>query len=160
LDWEGELAVIIGKRCRAVPRDKAMSVVAAYALFNDVTIRDYQFRVSQYTAGKNFETSGPFGPYMVTSDEVPDPHALELTTTLNDEVVQRASTRDMVFDIPTLVEHISEFISLEPGDVIATGTPSGVGFVRKPPRFMVPGDVVCVSATGLGTLENPVVDEE
>jgi 2-keto-4-pentenoate hydratase/2-oxohepta-3-ene-1,7-dioic acid hydratase in catechol pathway len=159
LDWEGELAVVIGRGGRHISRADALAHVAGYSIFNDVTVRDYQFRVSQYTAGKNFTASGPFGPHLVTADEVDDPGALELVTEVGGEEMQRASTSDMIFDVPFLVEHISEFIALEPGDVIATGTPAGVGFKREPPRFLVPGDVVRVSISGLGVLENPVEDE-
>jgi len=125
-----------------------------------VTVRDYQFRVTQYTAGKNFSRSGPFGPSLVTADEVPDVDELELVTHVNGEEMQRAKTGEMIFDIPTIVEHISEFIDLEVGDVIAMGTPAGVGFRRTPPRYLRPGDTVRVSITGLGTLENPVVEQE
>jgi len=159
LDWEGELAVIIGASARGISRAEAMSIVAGYSLFNDVTVRDYQFRVSQYTAGKNFQSSGPFGPALVTADEIEDPHDITLRTKLNGEVVQQGNTGDMIFDIPFIIEHITEFISLEPGDVIATGTPAGVGFTREPPRFLMPGDVVSVDAEQLGTLVNPVVEE-
>jgi len=160
LDWEGELAVVIGKSGRRVSRQDAMSHVAGYSVFNDVTVRDYQFRVAQYTAGKNFNASGPFGPYLVSTDEVVDPHALDITTKVNGEVKQAGNTSDMVFDVPTIIEHISEWIELEPGDVIATGTPAGVGFKRNPPEFLRPGDIVEVSITGLGTLRNPVIGEE
>jgi 2-keto-4-pentenoate hydratase/2-oxohepta-3-ene-1,7-dioic acid hydratase in catechol pathway len=160
LDWEGELAVVIGRGGRHITRQAAMDHVAGYTIFNDVTVRDYQFRVTQYTAGKNFSASGPLGPWLVLADQVPDPHDLRITTTVSGEVMQDASTRDMIFDIPTLIEHISEFVELEPGDVIPTGTPSGVGFSRKPPRFLVPGDTVRVEVSSLGVLENPVVAEE
>lgn len=160
LDWEGELAVVIGKPGRHVGRDAALDHVAGYSVFNDVTVRDFQFRVTQYTAGKNFDASGPFGPYLVTKDEVPDPHDLTIETTLSGETVQRASTAEMIFDIPTIIEHISEFIGLEAGDVIAMGTPAGVGFKRTPPRFLVPGDEISVSIEGIGTLSNPVKGEE
>lgn len=160
LDWEGELAVIIGKRGRHIKAADAMEHVAGYSLFNDATVRDYQFRVTQYTGGKNFSDSGPFGPYLVLQDEVPDPHDLDLSTTINGETVQHANTSDMIFDIPAIVEHISEFVALEAGDVIPMGTPAGVGFKRNPPRFLVPGDVVAVTIPELGTLSNPVVAEE
>lgn len=160
LDWEGELAIVIGKAGRHISKADAMDHVAGYSVFNDLTIRDYQFRVTQYTAGKNFSRSGPFGPFLVLKDEVEDPHVLDITTEINGEVVQHANTSDMIFDVPTIVEHISEFIELEAGDVIPTGTPSGVGFKRTPPRFLVPGDVVRVTVSGVGVLENPVVAEE
>jgi 2-keto-4-pentenoate hydratase/2-oxohepta-3-ene-1,7-dioic acid hydratase in catechol pathway len=158
LDWEGELAVVIGTGGRAVRREDAMDHVAGYSIFNDVTVRDYQFRVTQYTAGKNFSQSGPFGPNLVTADEIPVVDELEIVTEVSGEEMQRAKVGTMIFDIPTLIEHISEFIELEAGDVIATGTPAGVGFRRTPPRFLRPGDIMRVSITGLGTLENPVVD--
>lgn len=162
LDWEGELAVIVGKhtRGRRITRDEAMDYVFGYSIFNDVTVRDYQFRVSQYTAGKNFRTSGPFGPAIVTADEIPDPHTLDIKTTLNGQVMQSANTSDMVFTIAMLLEHIADFIDLEPGDIIPTGTPAGVGFKRKPPIFLKDGDTIAVEISGIGTLSNPVVNEE
>ncbi|HTX07353.1 MAG TPA: fumarylacetoacetate hydrolase family protein [Solirubrobacteraceae bacterium] len=160
LDWEGELAVIIGKRGRHIDRDHAMEHIAGYSIFNDVTVRDYQFRVTQYTSGKNFAASGPFGPYLVLKDEVEDPHNLEITTEVNGTVKQRGNTSDMIYDLPTILGHISEWIALEPGDVIATGTPAGVGFKRTPPEFLRPGDVVSVTISGLGTLTNPVHAEQ
>lgn len=159
LDWEGELAVVIGRGGRHISKQDALAHVAGYSIFNDVTVRDYQFRVTQYTAGKNFSASGPFGPYLVSADEVADPQALEIVTEVSGVEMQRASTADMIFDVATLIEHISEFVELEPGDVIATGTPAGVGFKREPPRFLVAGDVVRISITSLGSLENPVEDE-
>jgi len=160
LDWEGELAVIVGKRGRHIAREVAMDHIAGYSIFNDVTVRDYQFRVTQYTSGKNFAASGPFGPYLVLKDEVPDPHNLEITTEVNGVVKQRGNTSDMIYDLPTILEHISEWIAIEPGDVIATGTPSGVGFKRDPPEFLRPGDEVAVTVSLLGTLTNPVRAEE
>ncbi len=161
LDWEGELAVIIGKSTngRRITRDEAMDYVFGYSIFNDVTVRDYQFRVTQYTAGKNFRASGPFGPCIVTADEIADPHALDITTRLNGKVEQHANTGSMIYDIPTIIENIAEFIDLEPGDVIPTGTPAGVGFKRKPPVFLKDGDTISVEITGLGVLTNPVRNE-
>ena len=159
LDWEGELAVIIGRGGRHISRAEAMGHVAGYSLFNDVTVRDYQFRVTQYTEGKNFHASGPFGPYLALPDEIADPHSLELITEIDGVEKQRASTSDMIFDIPTLIEHISAFIELEPGDVIPTGTPAGVGFKREPPEFLTAGQTVTVRIAGLGELSNPVVAE-
>lgn len=159
-DWEGELAVIIGKGGRAISKKNAMDHVAGYSLFNDVTVRPFQFRVAQYTAGKNFSHSGPFGPYLVLKDEIPDPGNLELSLTINGETKQAANTGDMFFDVATIIEHISEFVALEPGDVIPMGTPAGVGFKRNPPEFLVPGDVVEVHIPELGTLSNPVVAEK
>ncbi|SFV27538.1 2-keto-4-pentenoate hydratase/2-oxohepta-3-ene-1,7-dioic acid hydratase (catechol pathway) [Devosia crocina] len=159
LDWEGELAVIIGKAGRHVRRADAMDYVAGYSIFNDVTVRDYQFRITQYTAGKNFSRSGPFGPYLVLTDEVADPHNLDIKTRLNGEIVQDGNTEEMLFDIPAIIEHLSEFIELEPGDVIPMGTPAGVGFTRTPPRFLRSGDIISVEVEGLGTLTNPVINE-
>ena len=160
LDWEGELAVVIGRGGGHIKRDVAMEHVAGYSAFNDVTVRDYQFRVSQYTSGKNFRASGPFGPYLVLKDEISDPHALDITTEVNGVVKQRGNTSDMIYDVPTIIEHISEWIDLSPGDVIATGTPAGVGFKRTPPEFLKPGDEVSVTITGIGTLTNRVRGEE
>ena len=160
LDWEGELAVVIGKPGRYITRENAMQHVAGYSIFNDVTVRDYQFRVSQYTSGKNFSQSGPFGPYLVLADEVTDPHALDIKTRLNGELVQDGNTSEMVFDIPTIIEHLSEWLELEAGDVIPMGTPAGVGFTRQPPRFLRHGDVISVEVEGLGVLTNPVIDEK
>lgn len=160
LDWEGELAVIIGRDTKGrIGKAEAMDYVFGYSIFNDVTVRDYQFRVTQYTGGKNFRSSGPFGPYIVSADEVGDPHALDITTRLNGKVEQHANTGTMIFDIPTILEHIADFIDLEAGDVIATGTPAGVGFKRQPPVFLKNGDVIEVSIDKIGTLSNPVVDE-
>lgn len=160
LDWEGELAVVIGRGGRHITRQDAPAHVAGYSIFNDVTVRDFQFRGTQYTAGKNFSASGPFGPCLVLADEVADPHDLEIRTVVSGTEMQRCNTSEMIFDIPTLIATVAEFIELEAGDVIATGTPAGVGFVRKPPRFLRPGDTVSVAIDGLGILENPVVAEE
>jgi 2-keto-4-pentenoate hydratase/2-oxohepta-3-ene-1,7-dioic acid hydratase in catechol pathway len=160
LDWEGELAVVIGKGGHRISKADAMDHVAGYSIFNDVTVRNYQFRVAQYTAGKNFRASGPFGPYLALTDEGLDPNNLDILTEVDGEVMQDGNTSNMVFDVPTIIEHIADFIQLEPGDVIPMGTPSGVGFSRKPPRFLKPGETVRVTVTGLGTLENPVAAEE
>lgn len=160
LDWEGELAVVIGKHTmgRRITKAEAMDYVFGFSIFNDVTVRDYQFRVTQYTAGKNFRSSGPFGPVVVTADEI-DPHHVDIETTLNGNVVQFANTDTMIFDIPTILAHIADFIDLEPGDVIPMGTPAGVGFKRNPPMFLKAGDSVSVKIPGIGTLTNPVVAE-
>ena len=159
LDWEGELAVVIGKGGRHIKPKDALDHVAGYSIFNDVTVRDYQFRVTQYTSGKNFAASGPFGPFLVLADEVDDPHTLDISLEVNGVVKQTGNTGDMIFDVPTIIEHISEWIDLEAGDVIAMGTPAGVGFKRNPPEFLAPGDTVSVTVEGLGVLTNPVVDE-
>jgi 2-keto-4-pentenoate hydratase/2-oxohepta-3-ene-1,7-dioic acid hydratase in catechol pathway len=161
VDWEAELAVIIGRPGKHVAPAQAYEHVAGYTLFNDVSIRDWQLRKPpiQFGAGKNFDGSGPLGPELVTRDEVPDPHDLRIECRVNGELTQSSTTADMLFDIPTLIEHISQFTTLEPGDVIATGTPSGVGHFRKPPMYLRPGDTVRVEIEGLGSLENPVEAE-
>lgn len=158
LDWEGELAVVIGRHCRPTTRDEALDAVAGYAIFNDVSLRDYQMRGVQWTAGKNFFSTGGFGPWLVPAREIPDPQALELEVRVNGTTTQHANTKDMIFDVATLIMHVAEWLPLAPGDVIATGTPSGVGFVRTPPWFLEPGDVVEVEIEGIGTLVNTVVD--
>jgi 2-keto-4-pentenoate hydratase/2-oxohepta-3-ene-1,7-dioic acid hydratase in catechol pathway len=160
LDWEGELAVVIGKGGRHISKADAFDYVAGYTIFNDVTVRDYQFRVTQYTGGKNFHASGPIGPHITLVDEALDPRNLGITTTVNGVVKQEGNTNEFIFDIPTLIEHISEFIELEPGDIIPTGTPAGVGFKRNPPEFLSEGEIVEVTIEGIGTLSNPVRDEQ
>jgi 2-keto-4-pentenoate hydratase/2-oxohepta-3-ene-1,7-dioic acid hydratase in catechol pathway len=159
LDYEGELAVVVGRRAHQVAAAQAYEHVAGYTCFNDGSVRDWQQRSTHFTAGKNFAASGSMGPWLVTRDEVPDPHALTLVTRINGEEYQRTSTGDMIFDIPRLIEYISAFAVLEPGDVIATGTPSGVGAYREPRRWLVPGDEVEVDISTLGVLRNPVVGE-
>ena len=161
VDWEGELAVVIGKPGKHVPASAAYDHVAGYSIFNDVSIRDWQLRKPpiQFGAGKNFDGSGPFGPELVTRDEVPDPHALALVLSVNGEVMQSNNTANMLFKIPALIEHISTFTTLEPGDVIATGTPSGVGHFRDPPVYLKAGDTVRLEIEGVGVLENPVEAE-
>lgn len=158
-DYEGELAVIIGRAARHVQRDDALTCVAGYTCFNDGTIRDWQGHTTQFTPGKNFRGSGSMGPWLVTADEIPDPSALTLTTRFNGSVVQSASTGDMIFDVPTLIAYISTFTELGPGDVIATGTPAGVGYRREPRLYMKEGDQVEIEIERIGTLSNPVVDE-
>jgi 2-keto-4-pentenoate hydratase/2-oxohepta-3-ene-1,7-dioic acid hydratase in catechol pathway len=159
-DFEGELAVIIGKPARRVPRDKAYDYVAAYSCFNDGSVRDYQRHGAQWTPGKNFDASGSFGPCAVTVDSAPEPSAMQLTTTLNGEVVQHESVGELCFGVPELIEYISIWTELKPGDVIVSGTPGGVGAGRKPPLWMRPGDTVEVKITGLGTLTNTVAAED
>jgi 2-keto-4-pentenoate hydratase/2-oxohepta-3-ene-1,7-dioic acid hydratase in catechol pathway len=156
LDYEGELAVIIGKRARRVSRERALDYVAGYSCFNDGSVRDYQRHSPQFTPGKNFHASGAFGPWLVTADEIPDPRKLTLTTRLNGTVMQHESVGELCFDVPQLIEYCSTFAQLEPGDVIVTGTPGGVGAGRKPPLWMKPGDTVEVEISGIGTLRNPV----
>lgn len=155
-DWEGELAFVIGKGGRHIAKEDAFEHIAGYACFNDVSVRDWQKHTHQFTPGKNFPGTGPFGPYLVSRDEVPDVTQLQLETRLNGQVVQHASVGDLIFDIPTIVAYISRFTPLSPGDVIATGTPGGVGDRREPPLYMKSGDVVEVEITGLGILRNPI----
>jgi 2-keto-4-pentenoate hydratase/2-oxohepta-3-ene-1,7-dioic acid hydratase in catechol pathway len=159
VDWEGELAFVIGKRCRHVPKDRAASVIAGYTIVNDVSVRDWQHRVPTFTMGKSFDTHCPLGPAIVTADEVGDPHALDLRTWVNDDLRQNSNTRELIFDCFYLVEHLSTAFTLEPGDVISTGTPSGVGAAMNPPTFLKAGDTVRVAIDKLGELSNPVVAE-
>lgn len=159
-DYEGEVAVIIGTAGRYISKDKALDHVAGYSLFNDGSIRDYQFKSHQWMMGKNFDASGSFGPSLVSADELPlGAVGLQLLTRLNGQVLQNANTRDMIFDVPTLVSVCSEVFELLPGDVIISGTPAGVGFARKPPIFMKQGDVVEIEVEKLGILRNTVVNE-
>lgn len=160
LDFEGELAVIIGTGGRHITRDDALAHVAGYSVFNEGSVRDYQFLSPQWTMGKNFDGTGAFGPVFVTADELPPgASGLRLQTRLNAHVVQDGNTADMIFDVATLISTLSVAITLEPGDVIVTGTPAGIGWARKPPLFMKPGDICSVEIEGIGTLINPVADE-
>ena len=158
-DYEGELAFVIGKRARHVSRADALDYVAGYTCFMDGSVRDWQNHTPQFTAGKNFASSGSMGPWLVSSDEVPDPAVLTLTTRLNGEIMQQGRVADLVFDIPRLIEYCSSFTELLPGDVIATGTPGGVGAARTPPRWLQAGDRVEVDIPGVGLLANSVADE-
>ncbi len=158
-DYEGELAVVIGNRARHVSEADAMGYVAGYTCLNDGSIRDYQGHTTQFWPGKNFVGSGSVGPWIVTADELPDPNALMLETRLNGETVQSSPVSDLAFKIPELIAYISTVTELLPGDIIATGTPSGVGLYRKPRLFMKHGDTVEVEISGIGTLTNGVVDE-
>lgn len=155
-DWEGELAFVIGKGGRHIAKEKAFEHIAGYACFNDVSVRDWQKHTHQFTPGKNFPGTAPFGPVLVSRDDVPDVTALTLETRVNAQVVQHASVGDLIFDIPTIVAYVSRFTPLSPGDVIATGTPGGVGDRREPPLYMKEGDVVEVEITGLGVLRNRI----
>jgi 2-keto-4-pentenoate hydratase/2-oxohepta-3-ene-1,7-dioic acid hydratase in catechol pathway len=159
-DYEAELALVIGKGGRHIPVEKWRDHVFGYTCFNDVSARDFQRATSQWIMGKTFDTFAPFGPAIVTADEIPDPQALDITLTLNGEVMQNSSTRDMIFPVSTLIAHLSSVFTLEPGDIIATGTPPGVGFARKPPRWLRPGDVAVVKISGVGELINPVTAEQ
>ena len=157
LDFEGELAIIIGRRCRHVRAEEALSVVAGYTCFNDASVRDFQKH--SVTAGKNFPSTGALGPWMVTADEIADPQALRLTTRLNGKPVQDDTTDHMIYPVATIIAYLSTFTTLEAGDVIATGTPAGVGLGRDPPLWMKAGDTIEVDIAGIGTLRNRVVDE-
>lgn len=159
LDYEGELGIVIGRRCRHVPRERAHEVIGGYLIVNDVTVRDWQLRAPTMTVGKSFDTHGPTGPWIVTADEIPDPQALRIRTWVNDALLQDGSTKDMVFDCAQQIEHLTTAFTLEPGDIVSTGTPAGVGIVRKPPVLLKAGDVVRVQIDGIGELENPVVEE-
>ena len=159
-DFEGELAFIVGRGGRHIPASDALECIAGFSCYNDGSVRDFQRHASQFTAGKNFWHSGAFGPWMVTADLIPDPANLALETRLNGKVMQSASTGDLLFDIPYLVEYLSTVFPLQPGDVVSTGTTGGVGKARKPPVFMRPGDWIEVEISGIGTLSNPVVAED
>jgi len=161
LDYEGEIAAVIGRQGKHIPKAAALDYVAGYSVFNEASVRDYQFKAPQWTVGKNFDGTGAFGPALVTADELPPgARGLRIETRLNGQTVQSASTNDMVFDVATLIAIISEAITLEPGDVIVTGTPAGVGLARKPPLFMKPGDICEVEVEGIGLLVNPVAQEQ
>jgi 2-keto-4-pentenoate hydratase/2-oxohepta-3-ene-1,7-dioic acid hydratase in catechol pathway len=159
VDFEGELAVVIGRGGRHIAAEDALSHVAGYSCFNDISIRDWQRHTTQFTPGKNFPRTGGFGPWIVTADEIANPQALDLTTRLNGDVVQRASIAEMIFGIRALIQYCSSFTRLSPGDVIATGTPGGVGAKRKPPLFMKVGDVVEIEIGSIGTLRNSIGSE-
>ncbi len=158
-DYEGELAVVIGRHGRHISRDDAMDYVAGYACYNDASVRDWQRHTIQFTPGKNFPGTGAFGPYMVTADEIPDYRQLKLETRLNGNTVQAAGLDQLIFTIPVIIEYLSAFTPLAPGDVIATGTPGGVGFKREPALFMKAGDRIEVEISGVGKLVNSIADE-
>jgi len=161
VDWECELAVVIGKTCKNVSKADALKYVLGYTCANDVSARDWQGRWggSQWCRGKTFDTFGPLGPCLVTADEIPNPNTLRIRTILNGETMQDSNTADMIFDVPTLIAFCSGSTTLRPGTVILTGTPSGVGAARKPPRFLAAGDSVTIDIEKIGALTNPVVNE-
>ena len=159
VDYEGELGVVIGRRCRHVTAADARRVVAGYLIVNDVSVRDWQVRTPTMTLGKSFDTHGPIGPWVVTADEIGDPHGLGIRTWVGGELLQDGNTKEMIFDVWHQIETLSTVCTLEPGDVIATGTPAGVGVARTPPRFLRAGDVVRIEIEGIGALENPVLAE-
>jgi 2-keto-4-pentenoate hydratase/2-oxohepta-3-ene-1,7-dioic acid hydratase in catechol pathway len=159
LDYEGELGVVIGRRCRHVPAARASEVIAGYVVVNDVSVRDFQFHSPTMTMGKSFDTHGPFGPWLMTADELGDPHHLALRTTVNGERRQTTNTDQLVFNCFAIIEYLSTVCTLEPGDVITTGSSSGVGAFMSPPQYLAPGDVVRVEIDGLGHIENRVIEE-
>lgn len=159
LDYEAELGVVIGKRCRHVAATDAHSVIGGYFVANDVSARDWQFASPTFTLGKSFDTHGPTGPWIVTADEIPDPHALQIRLWVNGELRQNQSTSRMIYDIYAQIEHLSKVMTLEPGDLLATGTCAGVGIARGPDGLLKVGDVVRVEIEGIGHLENPIIAE-
>ncbi len=159
-DYEAELAVVIGRGGRHIPEARWRDHVFGYTCFNDVSARDFQMATTQWMIGKTFDTFAPFGPAIVTADEIPDPHSLDISLVLSGDVMQRSNTRELIFGIPRLIAHLSSVFTLESGDIIATGTPAGVGFARRPPRWLKPGDEATVRISGIGELVNPVIAEQ
>ena len=159
LDYEGELGFVIGRRARHVPAERALEFIAGFLVVDDVSVRDWQFKAPTMTLGKSFDTHGPIGPWIVTPDEVGDPHALDLRTWVNGELRQESNTRHLVFNCFEQLETLSTVCTLEPGTVVATGTPGGVGVAAKPPVFLVAGDVVRIEISGIGEIENTVIAE-
>ncbi len=159
LDYEGELAFVIGKRCKHVSIENAHQMIAGYTIVNDVSVRDWQIRSPTWTLGKSFDTHGPMGPWIVTSDELKDPHNLTIKTWIDDELRQNSNTKHMLFNCFEMVEYLSKAMTLEPGDVISTGTPSGVGVKMKPRGYMNPGQTAKIEIAGIGVLTNPVIEE-
>lgn len=159
VDYEGELAFVIGRRCKQVPVEQAHDVIAGYTICNDVTVRDWQQRTPTWTLGKSFDTHGPLGPWLVTADEIADPHNLSLKTWVDDELRQNGNTREMIFNCYELIAYLTQVMTLEPGDVISTGTPAGVGVKMKPRGYLKPGQTVRIEIEGIGALSNPVLAE-
>ena len=157
LDYEVELAVVIGQTCRNVARDAARSVIGGYMIVNDVSVRDWQFRSPTVTLGKSFDTHGPTGPWLTLDEEIPDPLDLNLRTFVNGELRQAGNTRHLIYDIYDQIAYLSQVMTLKPGDILATGTPAGVGIAFDPPKFLQPGDVVRLEIDGLGRIENRIV---
>ena len=158
-DYEAEFAFVIGPGGRHIPAARALDHVFGYTIVNDVSARDHQTTTSQWLISKSFDTFAPMGPWIVTRDEIADPHALDLELEIGGEILQHSNTRELVFGVPALIEYISSVVTLEPGDIVATGTPAGVGFARKPPRYLRPGDEVIIRIQGIGELRNPVIGE-
>jgi 2-keto-4-pentenoate hydratase/2-oxohepta-3-ene-1,7-dioic acid hydratase in catechol pathway len=159
-DYEAEFAFVIGKGGRRIAPDSWRDHIFGYTIVNDVSARDYQRATTQWLMGKTFDTFAPVGPWIVTADEIKDPHALDISMTINGEVLQSSNTSNLIFKIPDLVSYLSSVFTLEPGDIVSTGTPAGVGAARKPPRFLRAGDECVVKIAGIGELRNPVVAEE
>ena len=159
VDYEGELGLVIGRRCRHVPASAAETVVAGYLVVNDVSVRDWQARTPTMTMGKSWDTHGPIGPWLVTADEVGDPHSRRIRTWVNGDLRQDGTTADLLFNCWQMIEHLSAAFTLEPGDIISTGTPAGVGMARQPPSWLAAGDTVRIEIDGIGILENPVIDD-
>ena len=160
VDYEAELGVIIGRRAKRISVEEALAVVAGYTVVHDVSARDWQFRTGQWVSGKTFDTFAPCGPHLVTADEVPDPHSLDIRLTLNGQVMQNSNTSNLIFNVPTLISYLSHMITLKPGDIISTGTPPGVGFARKPQVFLRDGDIVEITVARVGTLRHSCVAEQ
>jgi 2-keto-4-pentenoate hydratase/2-oxohepta-3-ene-1,7-dioic acid hydratase in catechol pathway len=160
VDYEGELAVVIGRSCKDVPEREALSFVAGYTIMNDVSARDLQMQSSQWTAGKILDTFAPMGPGIVPASEISDPQTLQILTRVNGVELQNGNTRDMIFSVAKIIAFLSTLMTLQPGDLIATGTPSGVGFKRQPPVFLKTGDIVEVEIERIGVIRNPVIDSE
>ncbi len=158
-DYEAEFAFVIGTGGRNISASNALNHVFGYTIVNDVSARDYQMVTSQWLMGKTFDTFAPMGPWIVTREEIADPHILNISLEIGGEILQKSNTRELVFGVPALIEYISSVVTLEPGDVVATGTPAGVGFARKPPRYLRPGDEVAIRIEGIGELRNPVIAE-
>lgn len=158
-DYEAEMAVVIGKRAVRISAEDWRDYVFGYTILNDVSARDVQLSTSQWSLGKSFDTFAPIGPAIVSKDEVPDPHALDIQLSIGGEVLQHSNTRELIFKVPDLIAYLSSIIPLEPGDVISTGTPAGVGLGRKPQRWLKPGEVVTIEVAKIGTLSNPVIAE-
>lgn len=158
IDYEGELAVVIGRRCKEVSEHEALDFIAGYTIMNDVSARDLQMQTSQWTAGKALDTFAPMGPGIVPASDIPDPQTLQIMTRVNGVILQQGNTRDMIFPVTRTIAFLSSLMTLEPGDLIATGTPSGVGFKRQPPIFLKAGDVVEVEIERIGVIRNPVVE--
>jgi 2-keto-4-pentenoate hydratase/2-oxohepta-3-ene-1,7-dioic acid hydratase in catechol pathway len=158
-DYEAELAVVIGQAGRNIPEADWENHVFGYTICHDVSARDVQLATSQWTLGKNFPTFGPMGPWIVSKDEIPDPHQLDISLSINGETLQKSNTRELIFKVPNLISYISTMMPLVPGDIISTGTPAGVGMARSPQRWLKPGDDVVIEIAGIGSLRNPVVAE-